>query len=109
MHRLGLPPSGGGVYFGQLLGMADALTFTLGQNGYSAFKYVPYGPIGEVRGLMSVSWVEVGVGVGADGSSGLWIQGGELWFWVCQKGAGGCERVRQAHPSRTATRRAATT
>jgi hypothetical protein len=33
MGRLGLPASGGGVYFGQLLGMADALTFTLGQNG----------------------------------------------------------------------------
>jgi hypothetical protein len=33
MHRLGLPPTGGGVYFGQLLGMADSLTFTLGQNG----------------------------------------------------------------------------
>jgi hypothetical protein len=30
--------------------MADALTFTLGQNGYDAFKYVPYGPIGEVGG-----------------------------------------------------------
>merc|ERR1719488_78560 len=36
------------VYFGQLLGMADHLTFTLGQNGYKAYKYVPYGPIGEV-------------------------------------------------------------
>lgn len=33
MERLGIPASGGGVYFGQLLGMADALTFTLGQNG----------------------------------------------------------------------------
>lgn len=33
MDRLGLKHSGGGVYFGQLLGMADALTFTLGQNG----------------------------------------------------------------------------
>lgn len=36
------------VYFGQLLGMADHLTFTLGKNGYKAYKYVPYGPIGEV-------------------------------------------------------------
>ena len=39
----GLAPSGSGVYFGQLLGMADNLTFTLGQHGYDAFKYVPYG------------------------------------------------------------------
>mmetsp|Transcript_44069 Transcript_44069/g.125709 ORF Transcript_44069/g.125709 Transcript_44069/m.125709 type:complete len:616 (+) Transcript_44069:35-1882(+) len=36
------------VYFGQLLGMADHLTFTLGTNGYKAYKYVPYGPIAEV-------------------------------------------------------------
>mmetsp|Transcript_105858 Transcript_105858/g.309644 ORF Transcript_105858/g.309644 Transcript_105858/m.309644 type:complete len:613 (-) Transcript_105858:83-1921(-) len=36
------------VHFGQLLGMADHLTFTLGVNGYKAYKYVPYGPIDEV-------------------------------------------------------------
>jgi len=36
------------VGFGQLLGMADHLTFTLGANGYKAYKYVPYGPIDEV-------------------------------------------------------------
>jgi len=38
----------GGVYFGQLLGMSDHLSFTLGQNGYRAYKYVPYGPVHEV-------------------------------------------------------------
>lgn len=38
----------GGVYFGQLLGMADNLTFNLGRNGYKAYKYVPYGPVQEV-------------------------------------------------------------
>jgi proline dehydrogenase len=43
MAARGLSPTGGGVYFGQLLGMADNLTFTLGQHGYEAFKYVPYG------------------------------------------------------------------
>jgi len=37
-----------GVYFGQLLGMADHLTFTLGAKGFAAYKYVPYGPIDEV-------------------------------------------------------------
>jgi proline dehydrogenase len=36
------------VYFGQLLGMADHLTNTLGAHGYKAYKYVPYGPIDEV-------------------------------------------------------------
>lgn len=38
----------GCVYFGQLLGMADHLTFTLAKHGYKAYKYVPYGPISEV-------------------------------------------------------------
>ena len=37
-----------GVYFGQLLGMADNITFPLGGFGYKAYKYVPYGQINEV-------------------------------------------------------------
>ena len=36
------------VFFGQLLGMADHLTFSLAASGYKAYKYVPYGPIDEV-------------------------------------------------------------
>ena len=36
------------VYFGQLLGMADHLTFHLGGAGYKAYKYVPYGKVNEV-------------------------------------------------------------
>lgn len=47
MQRLGIRPEDG-VYFGQLLGMADHLTFTLGRHGYKSYKYIPYGPIGEV-------------------------------------------------------------
>ena len=47
MDELGLRPNDG-VYFGQLLGMADNLTFTLGANGYGAYKYVPFGSIDEV-------------------------------------------------------------
>jgi proline dehydrogenase len=45
MAARGLAPGGSGVYFGQLLGMADNLTFTLGNAGYAAFKYVPYGAV----------------------------------------------------------------
>lgn len=47
MQDLNLPPNAG-VYFGQLLGMADHITMTLGQNGYKAYKYVPYGPVDKV-------------------------------------------------------------
>ena len=42
-----LPPSSG-VYFGQLLGMSDHLSFSLGSAGYKAYKYVPFGEIHEV-------------------------------------------------------------
>jgi proline dehydrogenase len=36
------------IYFGQLLGMADNLTFTLAHSKFSAYKYIPYGPVDEV-------------------------------------------------------------
>lgn len=47
MAALGLPPSSG-VTFGQLLGMADHLTFTLGAHKYGAYKYTPFGGVDEV-------------------------------------------------------------
>ncbi len=34
MHELDVEPQQSGIYFGQLLGMADHLTFILGRNGY---------------------------------------------------------------------------
>jgi proline dehydrogenase len=36
------------VWFAQLLGMSDDLTFNLAHAGYQAAKYVPYGPIAAV-------------------------------------------------------------
>lgn len=48
MKELNIDPKTNGVYFSQLLGMADNLSLTLGQNGYKVFKYVPYGPVGLV-------------------------------------------------------------
>ena len=36
------------LYFGQLYGMSDNLTFTLAKYGYNSVKYLPYGPVKEV-------------------------------------------------------------
>lgn len=36
------------VYFAQLLGMSDHISFNVAHNGYNVAKYVPYGPIEEV-------------------------------------------------------------
>ena len=57
----------GGVSFGQLLGMSDALTYSLAHRGLSVFKYVPYGPVMEVvpyliRRAQENSDVMLGVG-----------------------------------------------
>lgn len=36
------------VYFAQLLGMSDHISFNLSKNGFNVAKYVPYGPVKEV-------------------------------------------------------------
>ncbi|CAB1102775.1 unnamed protein product [Ectocarpus sp. CCAP 1310/34] len=46
MQKLGIRRQDG-VSFGQLLGMADNITFPLGTGGYKAYKYIPYGKVGE--------------------------------------------------------------
>ncbi|KAF9112919.1 hypothetical protein BGX27_002584 [Mortierella sp. AM989] len=48
MQELELAPSVGLVMFGQLMGMCDQISYTLGQHGYGIYKYVPYGPIHHV-------------------------------------------------------------
>lgn len=45
MEKAELPPNGPRVWFAQLLGMSDDLTFNLAHAGYRAAKYVPFGPI----------------------------------------------------------------
>jgi proline dehydrogenase len=48
MQELDLAPQSGMVMFGQLMGMCDQISYTLGQHGYGIYKYVPYGPIHHV-------------------------------------------------------------
>ena len=36
------------IYFAQLLGMSDHISFNLAHHGYNVAKYVPYGPVKEV-------------------------------------------------------------
>ncbi|XP_047197337.1 proline dehydrogenase 1, mitochondrial [Hippoglossus stenolepis] len=53
MNELGLVPTENKVYFGQLLGMCDQISFPLGQAGFPVYKYVPYGPVSEVMPYLS--------------------------------------------------------
>ena len=36
------------IYFSQLLGMSDHISFNLAHEGYNVVKYMPYGPVKEV-------------------------------------------------------------
>lgn len=48
IHKHGLDHNHPHVYFSQLLGMSDNLSFNLGNAGYNVTKYVPYGPVKSV-------------------------------------------------------------
>lgn len=48
MGQKGLKPNDGRIFFSQLIGMSDNISFNLAMHGYNVVKYVPYGPILEV-------------------------------------------------------------
>src|SRR5687767_3398650 len=47
MHQRGLSHNHPQIFFSQLYGMSDNLSYVLTKNGYNVSKYVPYGPVAE--------------------------------------------------------------
>jgi proline dehydrogenase len=48
LHHCGLSVNDPHIWFSQLLGMSDNISYNLAAKGYNVTKYVPYGPIEEV-------------------------------------------------------------
>lgn len=48
MKRLNIPNTHPNVYFSQLFGMSDHITYNLADAGYNVTKYLPYGPVKSV-------------------------------------------------------------
>ena len=49
MHTHNIRPNDPRVWFSQLYGMSDNISFNLANSGYNVAKYLPYGPIRDVR------------------------------------------------------------
>jgi proline dehydrogenase len=47
MHQRGLAHDHPQIFFSQLYGMGDNLSYILAKNGYNVSKYVPYGPVAD--------------------------------------------------------------
>lgn len=48
MKQLGIAPNDEHIWFAQLLGMSDNISYNLANAGYNVAKYVPYGPVDAV-------------------------------------------------------------
>ncbi len=48
MDKAGIAPNDSRIYFAQLLGMSDHLSFNLAAKDYNVAKYVPYGTVNEL-------------------------------------------------------------
>ncbi len=47
MNDAGISPNHPNIFFSQLYGMGDNISYVLAKNGYNVSKYVPYGPVAE--------------------------------------------------------------
>jgi proline dehydrogenase len=45
MEKLGYPRNENRIWFSQLYGMSDHISFNLAEEGYNVTKYIPYGPV----------------------------------------------------------------
>ncbi|MFD2909043.1 proline dehydrogenase family protein [Flavobacterium ardleyense] len=48
MQQRGIAKNDKRIFFGQLLGMSDNISFNLAANGYNVAKYLPFGPVRDV-------------------------------------------------------------
>lgn len=48
LDKYGLDKSNSSIYFAQLLGMSDHISFNLSEDHYKVVKYVPFGPVKDV-------------------------------------------------------------
>ena len=48
MEQMGISKSDNNVWFGQLYGMSDHISFNLSKAGYNVAKYMPFGPVKDV-------------------------------------------------------------
>ena len=48
IEKYGLKPNDNRIWFGQLYGMSDHISYNLAHRGYNVAKYVPFGPVKDV-------------------------------------------------------------
>ncbi|NVN18156.1 proline dehydrogenase [Muricauda sp. HICW] len=48
MEERKVPENDARIWFGQLFGMSDHITYNLAASGYNSVKYIPYGPVRDV-------------------------------------------------------------